>query len=130
MGTGEMQSAALRTVAGVAGPFTSARCWPCGADAARRRRARGQLVFMSLTFSWLADKGAYFFGRLCGQDQAYEAVSPKKTRAWFRGRAGRSQRGRGLASLWYLPGYRWLTRCRSGCSLALSASSVISSSLC
>ena len=51
----------------------------------------GWLVFMSLTFSWLADTGGYFFGRFLGKAKLYEAVSPKKTRAESRWR--RSSRG-------------------------------------
>jgi phosphatidate cytidylyltransferase len=101
---GDMQSAALRTLAGVAGPFyvgsllvTLAMLRRDGAEDG------GKLVFMSLTFSWLADTGGYFFGRFLGKTKLYEAVSPKKTRAGFVGALVGASAGAALASLWYLP---------------------------
>jgi phosphatidate cytidylyltransferase len=101
---GDMQSAALRTVAGVAGPFYIGSLL---AMLALLRREGGddggKLVFMSLTFSWLADTGGYFFGRFLGKTKLYEAVSPKKTRAGFVGALVGASVGAALASLWYLP---------------------------
>lgn len=101
---GDMQTAALRTLAGVAGPFyigcllaTLAMLRRDGADDG------GKLVFMSLTFSWLADTGGYFFGRFLGKTKLYEAVSPKKTRAGFVGALVGASVGAALASLVYLP---------------------------
>jgi phosphatidate cytidylyltransferase len=101
---GDMQTAALRMLAGVAGPFyigsllaTLALLRRDGGDAG------GKLVFMSLTFSWLADTGGYFFGRFLGKTKLYEAVSPKKTRAGFVGALVGAAVGATLASLWYLP---------------------------
>jgi phosphatidate cytidylyltransferase len=101
---GDMQSAALRTVAGVAAPFYVGSLL---ATLALLRRDGGddggKLVFMSLTFSWLADTGGYFFGRFLGKTKLYEAVSPKKTRAGFVGALVGASAGAALASLWYLP---------------------------
>jgi phosphatidate cytidylyltransferase len=101
---GDMQSAALRTLAGVAGPFYVGSML---ATLALLRRDGGddggKLVFMSLTFSWLADTGGYFFGRFLGKTKLYEAVSPKKTRAGFVGALVGASVGAILASLWYLP---------------------------
>jgi phosphatidate cytidylyltransferase len=101
---GDMQSAALRTLAGVAGPFYIGALL---ATLALLRRDGGdhggQLVFMSLTFSWLADTGGYFFGRFLGKTKLYEAVSPKKTRAGFVGALVGAGVGGVLASLVYLP---------------------------
>ena len=101
---GDMQSAALRTAAGVAGPFDVGTLL---AFLAMLRRDGGvdggKLVFMSLTFSWLADTGGYFFGRFLGKTKLYEAVSPKKTRAGFVGALVGACTGAALASLWYLP---------------------------
>jgi phosphatidate cytidylyltransferase len=101
---GDMQSAALRTVAGVAGPFYIGSLL---AMLALLRRDGGddggKLVFMSFTFSWLADTGGYFFGRFLGKTKLYEAVSPKKTRAGFVGALVGACAGAALASLWYLP---------------------------
>lgn len=101
---GDMQSAALRTTAGVAGPLYVGTLL---AFLALLRRDGGddggKLVFMSLTFSWLADTGGYFFGRFLGKTKLYEAVSPKKTRAGFVGALVGASAGAALASLWYLP---------------------------
>jgi phosphatidate cytidylyltransferase len=101
---GDMQSAALRTLAGVAGPFYVGSLL---ATLAMLRRDGGddggKLVFMSFTFSWLADTGGYFFGRFLGKTKLYEAVSPKKTRAGFVGALVGASVGAALASLWYLP---------------------------
>jgi phosphatidate cytidylyltransferase len=101
---GDMQTAALRMVAGVAGPFYIGSLL---ATLALLRREGGvdggKLVFMSLTFSWLADTGGYFFGRYLGKTKLYEAVSPKKTRAGFVGALVGASAGAALASLWYLP---------------------------
>jgi phosphatidate cytidylyltransferase len=101
---GDMQTAALRTLAGVAGPFYVGSL--LAALALLRRDGGddgGKLVFMSLTFSWLADTGGYFFGRFLGKTKLYEAVSPKKTRAGFVGALVGASAGGALASLWYLP---------------------------
>lgn len=101
---GDMKSAALRTLAGVAGPFYIGSLL---ALLALLRRDGGddggKLVFLSFTFSWLADTGGYFFGRFLGKTKLYEAVSPKKTRAGFVGALVGATLGASLASLWYLP---------------------------
>ncbi len=101
---GDMQTAALRTLAGVAAPFYVGSLL---ATLAMLRRDGGddggKLVFMTLTFAWLADTGGYFFGRFLGKTKLYEAVSPKKTRAGFVGALVGSSVGAALASLWYLP---------------------------
>jgi len=101
---GDMKTAALRTVAGVAGPFYVGSLL---ATLALLRRDGGEnggeLVFMCLTFSWLADTGGYFFGRFLGKTKLYEAVSPKKTRAGFVGALVGASVGGILASLVYLP---------------------------
>jgi phosphatidate cytidylyltransferase len=101
---GDMQTAALRTLAGVAGPFYIGSLLAMLALLRREGGdAGGKLVFMSLTFSWLADTGGYFFGRFLGKTKLYEAVSPKKTRAGFVGALVGAGLGATLASLWYLP---------------------------
>ena len=101
---GDMQTAALRMLAGVAGPFYVGSLLACLALLRRDGGDDGgKLVFMSLTFSWLADTGGYFFGRFLGKTKLYEAVSPKKTRAGFVGALVGASAGAALASLWYLP---------------------------
>jgi phosphatidate cytidylyltransferase len=101
---GDMQTAALRMLAGVAGPFYVGSLLAMlallrrdGADIG------GRLVFLSFTFSWLADTGGYFFGRFLGKTKLYEAVSPKKTRAGFVGALVGASVGGALASFVYLP---------------------------
>ena len=101
---GDMQTAALRMLAGVAGPFYIGSLLACLALLRREGGVDGgKLVFMSLTFSWLADTGGYFFGRFLGKSKLYEAISPKKTRAGFVGALVGATAGAVLASLWYLP---------------------------
>ena len=101
---GDLRTAALRAVAGVAGPFYIGSLLATLALLRRDGGADGgKLVFMSFTFSWLADTGAYFFGRFLGKTKLYEAVSPKKTRAGFVGALVFAVAGAALASLWYLP---------------------------
>ncbi len=101
---GDMPTAALRTLAGVAGPFYVGSLL---ATLAMLRRDGGddggKLVFLCLTFSWLADTGGYFFGRFLGKTKLYEAVSPKKTRAGFVGALVGASVGALLASLVYMP---------------------------
>jgi phosphatidate cytidylyltransferase len=102
----DMQTAALRAAAGVAGPFYIGSFLATLALLRRDGGGEGEggkLVFMSFTFSWLADTGAYFFGRFLGKTKLYEAVSPKKTRAGFVGALVGAVAGAALASLWYLP---------------------------
>lgn len=101
---GDLRTAALRTLAGVAGPFYIG-CLLATLALLRRdgEDVGGWLVFMTLTFSWLADTGGYFFGRFLGKTKLYEAVSPKKTRAGFVGALVGAGVGAMLASAWYLP---------------------------
>ena len=83
---GEIPTSALRTFAGVGGPFYIGGLLTALALLRRDAGTVGSsYVFMCLTFSWLADTGGYFFGRFLGKTKLYEAVSPKKTRAGFVG---------------------------------------------
>jgi phosphatidate cytidylyltransferase len=100
---GDISSSALRTFAGVTGPFYIGGLL-C-ALALVRRDAGGvgpHYVFMCLTFAWLADTGGYFFGRFLGKRKLYEAVSPKKTRAGFVGALIGAEVGAALAHFVYL----------------------------
>ena len=100
---GEIPTSALRTFAGVAGPFYLGGLLVA---LALLRRAAGNVgaeyVFMCLTFAWLADTGGYFFGRFLGKRKLYEAVSPKKTRAGFVGALLGAEVGAALAHFVYL----------------------------
>jgi len=100
---GEIPTSALRTFAGVAGPFYLGGLL---AALALLRRDAGNVgaeyVFMCLTFAWLADTGGYFFGRFLGKRKLYEAVSPKKTRAGFVGALLGAELGALLAHFVYL----------------------------
>jgi phosphatidate cytidylyltransferase len=100
---GEIPTSALRTFAGVAGPFYIGGLLVA---LAMLRRDAGEVgphyVFMCLTFAWLADTGGYFFGRFLGKRKLYEAVSPKKTRAGFVGALLGAELGAALAHFVYL----------------------------
>jgi phosphatidate cytidylyltransferase len=100
---GEIPTAALRTFAGVAGPFYIGGLLTALALLRRDAGAVGpHYVFMCLTFAWLADTGGYFFGRFLGKRKLYEAVSPKKTRAGFVGALLGAELGGLLGHFFYL----------------------------
>lgn len=83
---GDIPSAALRTLGGVAAPFYVGALL---VTLAMLRRDQGDsgpgFVFFTLTIAWMGDTGGYTFGRLFGKTKLYEAVSPKKTREGFLG---------------------------------------------
>lgn len=60
-------------------------------------------VLLTLTFSWFADTGGYFFGRFLGKTKLYERVSPKKTREGFVGALVGALIGGLSAHFLYLP---------------------------
>ena len=101
---GRMESAAMRAMAGVAGPLYIGGSL---ATLALLRRDTGDAgpgyVLLTLMLAWLADTGGYFFGRFLGKAKLYEAVSPKKTRAGFVGALLGAVAGAGMASFWFLP---------------------------
>jgi phosphatidate cytidylyltransferase len=83
---GDIPSAALRTLSGMASPFYIGALL---VTLALLRRDTGDsgpgFVFFTLTIAWMGDTGGYTFGRLFGKTKLYEAVSPKKTREGFLG---------------------------------------------
>jgi phosphatidate cytidylyltransferase len=101
---GELPTAALRMLAGIAAPFYVGALV---ATVALLRRDLGDLgprfVFLTLTIAWMGDTGGYTFGRLFGKHKLYEAVSPKKTREGFLGSVVFAAGATILASLTYLP---------------------------
>lgn len=100
---GEIQSAATRAFAGVAGPLYIGGLLTALALLRYQAGAVGpHYVFMCLTFAWLADTGGYFFGRFLGKRKLYEAVSPKKTRAGFVGALLGAELGGLLGHFFYL----------------------------
>lgn len=101
---GNIATAGLRIMAGVAGPLY------VGASLTTLALLKSELgpsgpgwVVLALTFAWLADTGGYFFGRFLGKTKLYEAVSPKKTRAGFVGALVGACCGALAARFWYLP---------------------------
>ncbi len=100
---GEIPSAALRAFAAVAGPLYIGGLLSSLALLRRDAGAAGPgYVLLCLTFAWLADTGAYFFGRFLGKRKLYEAVSPKKTRAGFVGALLGAEVGGLLGHFFYL----------------------------
>lgn len=100
---GDLRTAALRIVAGVAAPMFIGGSFATLALLRRDLPDGGRWVVMALTFAWLADTGGYFFGRFIGGPKLYEAVSPKKTRAGFVGSLVGASVGGALATFGYLP---------------------------
>ncbi len=98
---GNLESANLRLMAGVAGPLYVGALLTT--VALLRRDAGPGFVFMALCFAWLADAGGYFVGRFLGKRKLYPQVSPKKTVAGFVGALGGASVGGVLASVWFLP---------------------------
>lgn len=101
---GRIEDAALRILAGIAGPFYIGALL---VTIALIRRDLGKdvgppTVLFTLMVAWLGDTGGYFAGRYLGKTKLYEAVSPKKTREGFAGSLGGSVAGSLLAHFWYL----------------------------
>lgn len=101
---GEIATAGIRIMAGVAGPLYVGASLTTLAVLRRDLGPSGPgWVVLTLTFAWLADTGGYFFGRFLGKTKLYEAVSPKKTRAGFVGALVGACVGALAARFWYLP---------------------------
>ena len=101
---GRVEDAALRILAGVAGPLYIGGLITTLALLRRDQGAHGPgYVLFTLMLSWLADTGGYFAGRFLGKKKLYEAVSPKKTQEGFFGSVGGALCGALLAHFWYLP---------------------------
>ncbi len=101
---GEMGTAALRLLGGVATPIYVGLTFACLALMRRDFAAEGHLyVFLTLTVAWMGDTGGYTFGRLFGKTKLYVAVSPKKTREGLLGSVIFSTLVAVIAALTYLP---------------------------
>lgn len=100
---GDMQTAALRTMAVIFGPVYLGGGLGAGVLLHRDGKVDGPgFVLLSLMLSWLSDTGAYFAGRFLGKRKLYEAVSPKKTVAGAFGGLGGAIAGALLAHFFYL----------------------------
>lgn len=98
---GEIETAALRTLSGVASPVYVGTLLSC--VALLRRDVSSAAVFFTLTLAWMGDTGGYTFGRLFGRTKLYERVSPKKTREGLLGSVVFAMGSAILGSLTYLP---------------------------
>lgn len=101
---GEIPTAGIRLMAGVAGPlYIGALLTTIGLLRRDQGAAGPGYVLLALMIAWLGDTGGYFFGRFLGKKKLYEAISPKKTREGFVGSLVGSTLGALLAHFWYLP---------------------------
>ena len=101
---GRVEDAALRIMAGIAGPLYVGALVTMLAMLRRDLGPSGPpYVLYTLMVAWLGDTGGYFAGRYLGKTKLYEAVSPKKTREGFVGSLAGSACGALLAHFWYLP---------------------------
>jgi phosphatidate cytidylyltransferase len=101
---GRIEDAALRIMAGVAGPLYVGALVTMLAMLRRDQGVNGPpYVLFALMVAWLGDTGGYFAGRFLGKTKLYEAVSPNKTREGFLGSLAGSACGALLAHFWYLP---------------------------
>lgn len=98
---GEIETAALRTLSGVATPVYVGTLLTC--LALLRRDVSSAAVFFTLTLAWMGDTGGYTFGRLFGKTKLYERVSPKKTREGLLGSVVFAMGSGLLGSFTYLP---------------------------
>jgi phosphatidate cytidylyltransferase len=101
----DMESAALRAMAGIAAPLYVGGLLACLALLRRDLDALGPYyVLLALKLSWLADTGGYFAGRFLGKNgkKLHPRVSPKKTRIGFWGSLAGATAGVVIAKLWYL----------------------------
>ncbi|HEX9618947.1 MAG TPA: phosphatidate cytidylyltransferase [Polyangiaceae bacterium] len=102
---GAIETAGLRVLAHVAGPFYIGALLCTLALMRRDLGAEGPwFVLLTLTAAWFGDTGGYFFGRFLGKRKLYPAVSPKKTVAGFVGALVGALAATLVASFWYLPG--------------------------
>jgi phosphatidate cytidylyltransferase len=101
---GRIEDAAIRILAGIAGPLYVGGLVTFIALLRRDQGALGPpYVLLTLMIAWLGDTGGYFAGRFLGKTKLYPAVSPKKTREGFIGSIFGSVCGALLAHFWYLP---------------------------
>lgn len=100
---GEISTAALRTMAAIAGPLYVGALLTTIALIRRDQGALGpRWVLMTLMIAWLGDTGGYFVGRAFGRHKLYEAVSPKKTVEGYFGSILGSISGALIAHFFYL----------------------------
>jgi phosphatidate cytidylyltransferase len=101
---GEIPTAGLRMMAGIAGPFYLGGLLTTSGLLRRDLGADGAgYVLLSLGIAWLADTGGYFFGRFLGRAKLYPAISPQKTQAGFLGALVGAVAAALAAHRWLLP---------------------------
>jgi phosphatidate cytidylyltransferase len=101
---GEIPTAGLRMMAGIAGPLYLGGLLTTSGLLRRDLGADGAgYVLLSLGIAWLADTGGYFFGRFLGRAKLYPAISPKKTQAGFVGALVGAVLAGVAAHYWFLP---------------------------
>lgn len=101
---GQIATAGLRQMAGVAGPLYLGALLTTLALLRRDFAADGPgYVALALTIAWFGDTGAYFAGSTLGRAKLYPEISPAKTRVGLLGAVGGACLAALLAHAWYLP---------------------------
>lgn len=106
---GEIDTAGLRLMSGIAGPIyvgallTSIAILRRDMVAVDGSNNGAEWVVLILTLGWVGDTSGYFVGRFLGKNKLYPAISPKKTREGYFGAVAGSVLAAIVASLWYLP---------------------------
>jgi phosphatidate cytidylyltransferase len=100
---GDIETAAVRAFASIAGPLYVGGLITCLALLRRDTGAQGPYyVLLALKISWLGDTGGYFVGRYFGDRKLYPRVSPKKTLAGLWGSMLGAVLGCVIAHFWYM----------------------------
>ena len=100
---GEIRSAGMRQMAGIAAPIYISLLVTMAIVFRDQGTDGPGYALLTLMLAWMADTGGYFGGRFFGKHKLYESISPKKTVEGFIGALVGSTFASVLAATTYLP---------------------------